>query len=58
MMKKLLVLLMVILNAYAAAAQNAPDRQKELTKANKGIMKQLKEKYGLKSIEVRMEEDG
>ena len=58
MMKKLLVLLMVILNAYAAAAQNAPDRQKELTKANKGLMKQLKEKYGLKSIEVRMEEDG
>ena len=46
------------LGLYNASAQTTSDRQKELTKANKVFMKQLKEQYNLKYINVVVEDDG
>ena len=46
------------LGLYNASAQTTSDRQKELTKANKVFMKQLKEQYNLKYINVVFEDDG
>lgn len=57
-MRKILLLLIVILSASYSSAQSIKERQKELNKANKEFMKQLKEKYNLKGIFAKIEDDG
>lgn len=57
-MRKILLLLLVMLNVSYSFAQSVQQRQKELNKANKEFMKQLEKKYDLKGIYVRVEDDG
>lgn len=47
-----------MLTSSYSSAQSIKERQKELSKANKEFMKQLKEKYDLKGIYVQVEDDG
>ena len=57
-MKKNILLLIVIITSSISFAQSIQDREKELNKANEEFIKQLKIKYDLISISVKVEEDG
>lgn len=57
-MRKILILLTVFLCATLASAQSTKDIEKALNKTHKEEMKQLKDRYDLKSIYIKVEEDG